>query len=62
MIPISQADFGKVMKNIFPRTTARRLGNRGHSQYCYAGMSCSQKVKRPSLYDDLVPNNGEGEI
>lgn len=37
--PLSAADFGKIMKNVFPNMKARRLGTRGKSKYplseCY---------------------------
>lgn len=31
--PLSAADFGKMMKNVFPNMKARRLGMRGKSKY-----------------------------
>lgn len=31
--PLSAADFGKIMKNVFPNMKARRLGMRGKSKY-----------------------------
>jgi len=34
--PLSTADFGKVMKQVFPGVRPRRLGTRGNSRYCYA--------------------------
>lgn len=30
--PLSTADFGKVMKQVFPNLRPRRLGTRGHSR------------------------------
>lgn len=30
---LSAADFGKIMKNVFPNMKARRLGTRGKSKY-----------------------------
>lgn len=33
--PLSAADFGKIMKNVFPNMKARRLGMRGKSKYPY---------------------------
>jgi len=45
--PISTADFGKLMRQVFPQVKARRLGQRGHSKYCYANI---KKVKVSSLY------------
>ncbi|PNI74710.1 RFX7 isoform 3, partial [Pan troglodytes] len=30
--PLSAADFGKIMKNVFPNMKARRLGTRGKSK------------------------------
>ncbi|GFT09785.1 DNA-binding protein Rfx5 [Nephila pilipes] len=45
------ADFGKVMKQIFPSVKPRRLGTRGNSRYCYSGLQKKLKLKVPSLPD-----------
>ncbi|XP_003738476.1 DNA-binding protein RFX5 [Galendromus occidentalis] len=45
------ADFGKVMKHVFPAVRARRLGERGKSRYCYSGLSKKIKSEPPSLGD-----------
>ncbi|MEQ2301984.1 hypothetical protein AMECASPLE_001735 [Ameca splendens] len=37
--PLSAADFGKIMKNVFPNMKARRLGMRGKSKYPYNEMN-----------------------
>uniref|UniRef100_A0A8W7PSY1 RFX-type winged-helix domain-containing protein n=1 Tax=Anopheles coluzzii TaxID=1518534 RepID=A0A8W7PSY1_ANOCL len=50
--PLSTADFGKVMKQVFPGIRPRRLGTRGHSRYCYAAMRKATKL--PSQ-----PNEGQ---
>ena len=54
MKPLSTADFGKVMKQVFPCVRPRRLGTRGNSRYCYAGMSKRIKLEAP-----LLPDLGE---
>ncbi|XP_021941106.1 uncharacterized protein LOC110840398 isoform X2 [Zootermopsis nevadensis] len=54
MKPLSTADFGKVMKQVFPCVRPRRLGTRGNSRYCYAGMR-----KRIKLEVPLLPDIGE---
>ncbi|XP_041837452.1 DNA-binding protein RFX7-like isoform X2 [Melanotaenia boesemani] len=47
--PLSAADFGKMMKNVFPNMKARRLGMRGKSKYCYSGLRKRPYVHMPSL-------------
>lgn len=37
--PLSAADFGKIMKNVFPNMKARRLGMRGKSKYPFILMN-----------------------
>lgn len=49
--PLSTADFGKVMKQVFPNIRPRRLGTRGNSRYCYAAMRKATKLEVPSLPD-----------
>ena len=49
MKPLSTADFGKVMKQVYPRVRPRRLGTRGNSRYCYAGMCKKIKLDPPKL-------------
>lgn len=49
MKPLSTADFGKVMKQVYPRVRPRRLGVRGQSRYCYAGMRKRVKLAVPAL-------------
>lgn len=46
---LSTADFGKVMKQVFPDIRPRRLGTRGHSRYCYAAMRKATKLLEPDL-------------
>ncbi|XP_059471800.1 uncharacterized protein LOC132194508 [Neocloeon triangulifer] len=48
---LSTADFGKVMKQVFPRVRPRRLGTRGNSRYCYAGLCKRMRLDRPMLPD-----------
>ncbi|XP_061599733.1 DNA-binding protein RFX7-like [Cololabis saira] len=47
--PLSAADFGKMMKNVFPNMKARRLGMRGKSKYCYSGLRKRPYVHMPAL-------------
>ncbi|XP_055539970.1 uncharacterized protein LOC129726847 [Wyeomyia smithii] len=56
--PLSTADFGKVMKQVFPGIRPRRLGTRGHSRYCYAAMRKATKLAAPKL-PDLIASTGE---
>lgn len=49
--PLSTADFGKVMKQVYPRVRPRRLGTRGNSRYCYAGLRRRLKLDSPLLPD-----------
>ncbi|KAG8234592.1 hypothetical protein J437_LFUL017095 [Ladona fulva] len=51
MKPLSTADFGKVMKQVFPRVRPRRLGTRGNSRYCYSGLRKRMKLDPPLLPD-----------
>ncbi|XP_064596331.1 mucin-2-like [Liolophura sinensis] len=46
---LSTADFGKVMKCVFPNIKPRRLGQRGQSKYCYSGLRKRQEVHPPGL-------------
>ncbi|XP_058455425.1 uncharacterized protein LOC131432882 [Malaya genurostris] len=57
--PLSTADFGKVMKQVFPGIRPRRLGTRGHSRYCYAAMRKATKLAAPKLPDLITGNSGE---
>lgn len=63
--PLSTADFGKVMKQVYPNVRPRRLGTRGHSRYCYAGLRKRMRLAPPALPDigpsekvSLEENNG----
>lgn len=49
--PLSTADFGKVMKQVFPNVRPRRLGTRGHSRYCYSGLRKKGELNPPTLAD-----------
>lgn len=57
--PLSTADFGKVMKQVFPGIRPRRLGTRGHSRYCYAAMRKATKLAAPKL-PDLSTSSSSG--
>lgn len=55
---LSQGDFGKVMKCVFPNVKPRRLGQRGQSKHCYGGLRKKLQVGLPTLPDvsiDPVP-------
>ncbi|XP_039195900.1 DNA-binding protein RFX7 isoform X1 [Crotalus tigris] len=58
--PLSAADFGKIMKNVFPNMKARRLGTRGKSKYCYSGLRKKALVQMPSLPNLDFPKTGDG--
>ncbi|XP_077374683.1 DNA-binding protein RFX7-like isoform X2 [Festucalex cinctus] len=58
--PLSAADFGKMMKNVFPNMKARRLGMRGKSKYCYSGLRKRPFVHFPCLPSLDVHKTGEG--
>lgn len=66
MKPLSTADFGKVMKQVYPRVRPRRLGTRGNSRYCYAGMRKRIKLDPPTLPkipgSQTVSNNKTDDI
>ncbi|CAN8187727.1 unnamed protein product [Coccothraustes coccothraustes] len=50
--PLSAADFGKIMKNVFPNMKARRLGTRGKSKYPLLesfSVTCSALTWRTSV-------------
>ncbi|XP_028999777.1 DNA-binding protein RFX7-like [Betta splendens] len=58
--PLSAADFGKMMKNVFPNMKARRLGMRGKSKYCYSGLRKRPFVHMPSLPTLELHKSGDG--
>uniref|UniRef100_A0AAZ3RIH3 Regulatory factor X7b n=1 Tax=Oncorhynchus tshawytscha TaxID=74940 RepID=A0AAZ3RIH3_ONCTS len=58
--PLSAADFGKIMKNVFPNMKARRLGMRGKSKYCYSGLRKKAFVHMPSLPNLDLHKSGDG--
>ncbi|NXP18427.1 RFX5 protein, partial [Scytalopus superciliaris] len=48
--PLSTANFGKIIREIFPNIKARRLGGRGQCQtYCYGGIRRKTVVSLPPL-------------
>ncbi|XP_077362357.1 DNA-binding protein RFX5 [Festucalex cinctus] len=49
--PLSAANFGKIIRDIFPNIKARRLGGRGQSKYCYSGIRRKSVLNMP-----LLPN------
>lgn len=49
--PLSTADFGKVMKQVFPEIRPRRLGTRGNSRYCYAALRKTMNLAPPMMPD-----------
>ncbi|XP_053348222.1 DNA-binding protein RFX7 isoform X2 [Clarias gariepinus] len=56
---LSAADFGKIMKNVFPNMKARRLGMRGKSKYCYSGLRKKPFIHMPSLPNLDVHKTGD---
>ncbi|CAL8124242.1 unnamed protein product [Orchesella dallaii] len=54
--PISTADFGKLMRQVFPDVKARRLGQRGQSKYCYANIRKRSEIEKPALPNPLPQN------
>ncbi|XP_023346916.1 DNA-binding protein RFX7 [Eurytemora carolleeae] len=59
--PLSTADFGKVMKQVYPQVRPRRLGTRGNSRYCYAGLRKRIKLDVPGTPDiSSEGRSGEG--
>ncbi|XP_063172836.1 DNA-binding protein RFX5 [Candoia aspera] len=46
---LSAANFGKIIREIFPNIKARRLGGRGQSKYCYSGIRRKTVVSMPPL-------------
>ncbi|GAB6031880.1 hypothetical protein CHUAL_010276 [Chamberlinius hualienensis] len=61
MKPLSTADFGKVMKQVFPNVRPRRLGTRGNSRYCYAGLRARFWLDTPRLPDLTSPHEEPSE-
>ncbi|KAG7315049.1 hypothetical protein KOW79_021137 [Hemibagrus wyckioides] len=67
---LSAADFGKIMKNVFPNMKARRLGMRGKSKYpspetvCYdpfeRGLRKKPFIHMPSLPNLDIHKTGDG--
>uniref|UniRef100_A0A671LQT2 DNA-binding protein RFX7-like n=1 Tax=Sinocyclocheilus anshuiensis TaxID=1608454 RepID=A0A671LQT2_9TELE len=58
--PLSAADFGKIMKNVFPNMKARRLGMRGKSKYPFVGLRKKAFVHVPSLPNLDLHKSGDG--
>ncbi|CDQ61897.1 unnamed protein product [Oncorhynchus mykiss] len=60
--PLSAADFGKIMKNVFPNMKARRLGMRGKSKYpsLESGLRKKAFVHMPSLPNLELHKTGDG--
>ena len=54
---LSTADFGKVMKQVFPQVRPRRLGTRGNSRYCYAGLKKRLKLEEPDTIESTDDKN-----
>ncbi|KAK3729263.1 hypothetical protein QZH41_011899, partial [Actinostola sp. cb2023] len=58
---LSAPDFGKIIKCVFPRVKARRLGTRGNSKYCYSGIQRKKNVKPPTLPSLQIPSPSDKE-
>ncbi|XP_075217864.1 uncharacterized protein LOC142322672 [Lycorma delicatula] len=59
--PLSNADFGKVMKQVFSHVRPRRLGTRGNSRYCYSGMSKKRTLSPPTL-PEITSENSNSQV
>ncbi|KAI4889651.1 hypothetical protein NFI96_031488 [Prochilodus magdalenae] len=59
---LSAADFGKIMKNVFPNMKARRLGMRGKSKYPSLELGLRKKafIRMPSLPNLDLHKAGDG--
>ncbi len=57
--PLSTADFGKVIKQVYPQVRPRRLGTRGNSRYCYAGLRKRVKLEQPYTPDCMTEGRQE---
>ncbi|XP_032938491.1 DNA-binding protein RFX5, partial [Catharus ustulatus] len=61
--PLSTANFGKIIREIFPNIKARRLGGRGQSKYCYGGIRRKTLVSLPPLPSlDLKAAENQSEL
>ncbi|XP_041267090.1 DNA-binding protein RFX5 [Onychostruthus taczanowskii] len=61
--PLSTANFGKIIREIFPNIKARRLGGRGQSKYCYGGIRRKTVVSLPPLPSlDLKVTETQAEL
>ncbi|XP_032776265.1 DNA-binding protein RFX5 isoform X2 [Strigops habroptila] len=61
--PLSAANFGKIIREIFPKIKARRLGGRGQSKYCYSGVRRKTVVSLPPLPSlDLKVTETQSEL
>ncbi|NWR65362.1 RFX5 protein, partial [Bucorvus abyssinicus] len=65
--PLSAANFGKIIREIFPNIKARRLGGRGQSKYpspyCYSGIRRKTVVSLPPLPSlDLKATETQSEL
>ncbi|NXW32322.1 RFX7 protein, partial [Phaetusa simplex] len=58
--PLSAADFGKIMKNVFPNMKARRLGTRGKSKYPLLECFSKAFVHMPTLPNLDFHKTGDG--
>ncbi|KAM9823985.1 DNA-binding protein Rfx5 [Neosynchiropus ocellatus] len=59
--PLSAANFGKIIRDIFPNIKARRLGGRGQSKYPFVGPAphtyCYSGIRRKTVLNlPLLPN------
>ena len=54
MKPLSTAEFGKVMKQVFPCVRHCQIVTRGKRRHCYAGLR-----KKMKLEESLLPDLGD---
>ncbi|NWS77990.1 RFX5 protein, partial [Crotophaga sulcirostris] len=61
--PLSAANFGKIIREIFPNIKARRLGGRGQSKYPCVGIRTKTVVSLPPLPSlDLKATETQSEL
>eukprot|EP01135_Chromosphaera_perkinsii_P005325 Nk52_evm6s343 gene=Nk52_evmTU6s343 len=57
---LSQAEFGKVIRCVFPDLKTRRLGTRGNSKYHYCGIKQKASVSDSSSVGKATKKTGKG--
>ncbi|XP_067938721.1 DNA-binding protein RFX7-like isoform X2 [Watersipora subatra] len=55
--PLVAADFGRILKSVFPNAKDRRLGSRGCSKYCYVGVK--RRARSAMTHPNMAPCSPE---